>query len=175
MSHSDAILGAASTPAEPLSSGSTQTIGRYPATQCSPQGRAMLETTSACALGDQEIARLPCPLPLADEQGLHAAGASALKENVQPSNGVHRTPDSNGHSKGADTEPRILAEVAETSLVRDVLCACQVYPCTNTAVIQLQSSYAAKLAFGSFGWTSLLRDMLCTCLQMLQCLLLHTL
>ncbi|CAL5229384.1 g12698 [Coccomyxa viridis] len=52
-------------------------------------------------------------------------GASALKENVQPSNGKHPTPDGNGHSKGVDAEPRMLAEVAETSLVRDVLCACQ--------------------------------------------------
>ena len=58
------------------------------------------------------------------------AGASKLKENVQPSNGKHPIPDSNGDSKGVDTEPRTLAEVAETSLVRDVLCACQVHTLT---------------------------------------------
>lgn len=57
---------------------------------------------------------------------MRVAGASALKENVQPSNGKHLTPDGNGHSKGVDAEPLMLAEVAETSLVRDVLCACQV-------------------------------------------------
>lgn len=56
----------------------------------------------------------------------HAAGAAAWKENVQPPNGAHAAPDSNGHSKAAETEPRTLAEVAETTLVRDVLCACQV-------------------------------------------------
>lgn len=42
------------------------------------------------------------------------------------SNGVQA--DSNGHSEASmETEPRTLAEVAETSLVRDVLCACQVH------------------------------------------------
>ena len=45
---------------------------------------------------------------------------------MQPPNGAHAAPDSNGHSKAAETEPRTLAEVAETTLVRDVLCACQV-------------------------------------------------
>ena len=58
-------------------------------------------------------------------RAVRAAGDLALKENVQPSNGLHPAPDSNGHSKGVDAEPRMLAEVAETSLVRDVLCACQ--------------------------------------------------
>ena len=56
----------------------------------------------------------------------HAAVAAAWKENVQPPKKAHTAPDSNGHSKAAGTEPRTLAEVAETTLVRDVLCACQV-------------------------------------------------
>ena len=54
------------------------------------------------------------------------AGSAARKENVRPANGVHRPPDSNGHSKGPEPEPCTLAEVAEPALVRDVLCACQV-------------------------------------------------
>ena len=54
------------------------------------------------------------------------AGSAARKENVRPLNGAHRPPDSNGYSKGPEPEPCTLAEVAEPTLVRDVLCACQV-------------------------------------------------